>query len=444
MSRQSATPLLIGTFILRTSGGAGTVVLGLFLAHLTRYAGHSITSLQVGLLAVVYYITELTLATPMGALGDRLGRRHFLILGPLLGLFQTGLFIFTPIHHPLFYLLGLQVMAGLVSAMLTPATLGYLADFTVANQAYRVRVMSFYELVTSGGIAAGVVVGGIAWDRFGPFAYALLAFLYLLVAFCMLLIPKVRQVIEPARLEIMLKRYRHILSTPRLFIFIPAWIAIFALAGIWFSSQLTFILSLPVHNSHQLLMGLASGPRGGRLLSMILGAIVLFFGLCLVFWAFFLSHVPRLILMLSSIGGIYLACLALWGINHRGPGNDLVLFFWVPLLMLGIFAETGFAPAALTYLADISEEAARDRGLLMGLYSVFLGLGQLFGNGLGGIFARVWGFDGLIYLTLLLALVALISLLTLYWYEKKRTSRWATPHEVTCEEGEGRLSDVVR
>jgi MFS family permease len=444
MSRQSATPLLIGTFIQRTSGGAGTVVLGLFLAQLTRYAGHSITSLQVGLLAVVYYIVELTLATPMGALGDRLGRRRFLILGPLLGLIQTGLFIFTPIHHPLFYLLGLQVMAGLISAMLTPATLGYLADFTVANQAYRVRVMSFYELVTSGGLAAGVVVGGIAWDRFGRFAYALLAFLYLLVAVCMLMVPKVHQVIEPARLEIMLKRYRRILSTPRLFIFIPAWIAIFALVGIWFSSQLTFILSLPVHNPHQLLMGLASGPRGGRLLSMILGAVVLFFGLCLVFWAFFLSHVPRLILMLSSIAGIYLACLALWGINHRGPGNDLVLFFWIPLLMLGIFAETGFAPAALAYLADISEEAARDRGLLMGLYSVFLGLGQLLGNGLGGIFARAWGFDGLIYLTLLLALVALVSLLTLYWYEKKRTKRWATPHEVSSEEGEGHLSDIAR
>src|SRR5579884_2651056 len=419
MPRQSATPLLTGTFILRTSAGAGTVVLGLFLAQLTRYAGHSITSLQVGLLAVVYYITELTLATPMGALGDRFGRRRFLILGPFLGLIETALFIFTPIHHPLFYLLGLQVMAGLASAMTTPATLGYLADFTVENQTYRVRVMSYYELVTSGGLAAGVVVGGLGWERLGRFAFVLLAFLYLLVAVCMLLVPKACQVIEPARLEIMLRRYRRMLRTPRLFIFIPAGVAIFALVGVWFSSQLTFILSLPVHNSHQLLMGLASGPGGGHLLSIILGFIVLFFGL-------------------------YLACLALWGINHRGPGNDLILVFWIPLLMLGIFAETGFAPAALSYLADISEEAARDRGLLMGLYSVFLGLGQLFGNGLGGIFARAWGFDGLIYLTLLLALVALVSLLSLYRYEKKRSKRRAEPHEVNCEEGEGRLSDVVR
>ena len=50
---------------------------------------------------------------------------------------------------------------------------------------------------------------------------------------------------------------------------------------------------------------------------------------------------------------------------------------WIVLLLIGIFAESSFAPAALAYLADISEDAAKDRGLLMGLYSVFLGLGQL-------------------------------------------------------------------
>ena len=111
-------------------------------------------------------------------------------------------------------------------------------------------------------------------------------------------------------------------------------------------------------------------------------------------------------LMLFSIAGVYLGCIALSGINHGGVKNISSLIFWLILLMLGIFAETAFAPAALAYLADISEEAAKDRGLLMGLYSVFLGLGQLLGNGLGGVFSQLWGFDGLIYLTALLALIA--------------------------------------
>ncbi len=55
----------------------------------------------------------------------------------------------------------------------------------------------------------------------------------------------------------------------------------------------------------------------------------------------------------------------------------------------------------------------------MGLYSVFLGLGQLLGSGLGGIYAQIWGFDGLIYLTALLGFVALISLLVLFRLERR-------------------------
>lgn len=154
-------------------------------------------------------------------------------------------------------------------------------------------------------------------------------------------------------------------------------------------------------------------------MSLILGAYVLFFGLCLLFWAFFLNRAPRLLLMLFSITGVYLACIALAGINHLGTANLPMLVLCIILLLVGVFAESSFAPAALAYLADISEDAAKDRGLLMGLYSVFLGLGQLLGGGLGGVFAQVWGFDGLIYLTAVLAVVALISLLMLFRLERR-------------------------
>lgn len=420
MLRRSVTPLLIGTFILRASGGAATVVLGFFLAQLSTYADHLITSLQVGLLAVAFYVTELSLAPFMGALSDRWGRRYFLIFGPLVGLVDVLLIAFTPVHHPLPYLLSLQVLAGVSSALQVPVVLGYLADYTAQDASKRMRVMSFFELATSGGIAAGVILGGLLWDRFGHLTFALLASFYLLVVFCMILAPKTMQIIERGNLRAIGKRYWRIIRTPRLFIFIPAWICISSLAGIWLGSQLTFILSVPLHNKHQVLMGSMSGSGGGHRLSLVLGSYVLFFGLSLLFWAFFLGHVPRLRLMLTSVAGVYIACIALAGINHLGIGNNPLQLLWLPLLMVGIFAESSFAPAALAYLADISEEAAKDRGLLMGLYSIFLGLGQLLGNGLGGVFARLWGFDGLIYLTAILACVVLISLLALFQQEKVR------------------------
>src|SRR5712692_9124827 len=239
----------------------------------------------------------------------------------------------------------------------------------------------------------------------------------MVVAVCMALAPKVKQAFERDKSSSMKSRYWRLIRKPRLFLFIPAWVCLSALAGIWLSSELPFLLSLHRHERGQLLVGSLSGPGGGSRISLILGSFVLFFGLCLLFWAFFLSRVPRLRLMLTSIAGVYVACLALAGFNHLGFGPLFVLC--LPLLMLGVFAQSSFAPAALAYLADVSEEAARDRGLVMGLYSIFLGLGQSLGNGLGGVFAQFRGFDGLIYLTALLAFVALISLLMLFRKEKR-------------------------
>ena len=423
MPRRSITPLLIGTFILRANGGAGTIIFGLFLAQLASNTGNSINSLQVGLLSVVYFATELVLAPFMGALSDRWHRRNFLIIGPLVGLIEVALIPFVPFQNPLPYFLSLRLISGTSSAITTPAVLGYLADYTSHDQSSRMRVMSFFELATSGGIAVGVILGGFAWDRLGRYAFILIASLYLVVILCMILAPKVMQVIEHGNIRVVGLRYWRILRTPRLFIFIPAWICINALVGVWIGSQLTFILSRHHRNPNQLLMGSMSGPGSGHTLSLVLGTYVLFFGLSLLFWAFFLNRIPRLRLMLTSIAGVYLASIALAGINHRGVGNDGLLLIWIPLLLVGIFAESSFAPAALAYLADISEDVVKDRGLLMGLYSIFLGVGQLLGNGLGGLFAKTWGFDGLILLTMSLAFIALISLLMLFSQERKLSYR---------------------
>jgi MFS family permease len=80
----------------------------------------------------------------------------------------------------------------------------------------------------------------------------------------------------------------------------------------------------------------------------------------------------------------------------------------VPIALAGVLLEAGFGPAALTYLADISEAFAADRGRLMGIYSVILGAGYLLGNGLGGVVAQVAYFDGMVYLTILLAAVGMV------------------------------------
>jgi predicted MFS family arabinose efflux permease len=77
----------------------------------------------------------------------------------------------------------------------------------------------------------------------------------------------------------------------------------------------------------------------------------------------------------------------------------------------------GATPAALGLLADISEAYPADRGVIMGLYSVFLALGQIIGSLLGGVAAELRGIDGLLIATMVLLAVAVIPLARLRAYE---------------------------
>ena len=76
----------------------------------------------------------------------------------------------------------------------------------------------------------------------------------------------------------------------------------------------------------------------------------------------------------------------------------------------GLFVLAGATPAALGLLADISERFPGDRGAIMGLYSVFLAIGQISGSLIGGVAADRGGIDGMLIATLVLLAVALIPL----------------------------------
>ena len=83
----------------------------------------------------------------------------------------------------------------------------------------------------------------------------------------------------------------------------------------------------------------------------------------------------------------------------------------------GIFLIAGATPAALGLLADTSEAFPRDRGAIMGLYSVFLALGQIIGAFVGAVAAEAWAFDGILVATLVLLAIALLPLSRLRRYE---------------------------
>ena len=160
-----------------------------------------------------------------------------------------------------------------------------------------------------------------------------------------------------------------------------------------------------------------------------IGAATLVFGVIFtagaIVWGFIMPLIGRQATLLWGVGGLGLTSVALWLLNS--VGEDPAQIVLTPLLLLvivGIFIESGFTPAALTYLAEIAEEQAQDRGSVMGVYSVLLSVGQLAGAAIAGPFAAGRAFNGLIILTGLLCLIALFTVLLL-GYGERRARRYA-------------------
>ena len=406
---------------LRIAGSAGVLVIGGYFVEL-QDRGLPITSVLVGVVAGLVYLTELLLAPPAGALSDERGRKCFLLAGPLLAAFAVLLpplgFLISALP-PMALVVGLlalsRLIEGLGSAVSVPATLGFLSEGTDRDPLRRGRQMSFYELVASGGVAIGAVLGPLLWSALHLFAFVALSITYLIgAAFVLFGVRDAPNALRHRSRPLDLRRYLTLLSDRRLTLFVPAWIVVNAILGVWVQAQIVFVLAGSTTVPGQRFVG--SLHNSEQELSLILFVYVLWFSICVVAWAFLLGRLPKLPTLLVTLFGSVVASFALIVLNH---GGSYIAF--VPLVMAGVFLEAGFVPAALAYLADVSEAFVGERGMLMGLYSLVLGLGYLLGNFLGGVAAQMAYFDGLAYLTIALAAVGMLSLGVLISAERRRS-----------------------
>ena len=112
---------------------------------------------------------------------------------------------------------------------------------------------------------------------------------------------------------------------------------------------------------------------------------------------------------IGIVGGV-LMVLATFGLNHAATWEPIARIGLGLVAGGGLFVLAGATPAALGMLADISEEHPDDRGAIMGLYSVFLAVGQVVGSLSGGGAAEWLGVDGLLLVSAGLLAVALLPL----------------------------------
>ncbi len=415
---------IAGNMLLRLGNSMTGVVMSLVLADMI-VGDADVPAYAVGLLAVSFYVVELIGAPIMGALSDRHGRWRFMVAGPICGGIAIQLIGWPSAVLPWPILLVPMIIGrmieGLSTAVSAPSVLSYLSVATRHDAANRAAVMAWYEMATVVGIGGGFVVGGVLWDRLGHFTFAVGTLIYLMSLGLFLRTRDTPALAEPtedeqeaqARASHGARGLLTVVRRPRVLRFLPAWLAVNTVVGVWFTHS-AFQLAGERHGDQYLSGGFSGTGLGG--------AFALFgiaFMLGIYFWGMWIGHRSKTAVMLVTLTGLYGVCAALYGINMLGAYGGLLLTILVVFFLVSIAVMSGFTPAALAYLADISEEMPEQRGAVMGLYSVMLGLGQLLGSALGSPFAEMGGVNGLILLTAILVTCSLATVISLQHFDRK-------------------------
>jgi len=420
--RRSLNAVLFGTFTLRFSTGLTGALLVYYLAELDAFgAGREVTAFELGLLSAAFYVAELALSPLFGMLSDRLGSRPVMQIGPIFGAVAV---VMTALTTDLLLLGGTRWLEGAAAAASIPSILGYIALATSQDEGLRGRTVARFEAATLLGIGLGLVAAGGLWALLDRNAFYLNAVLYgvsFLIYRYGVTESRIgssadtqREVEEIGAGGVAgvargfdLGRYRRVLASPSVWLLAPTWIAVNAFIGAWTSQSIFQLVDerRPGFDD-QLLMGGFAPVQ----VSIGLGVALFVFFAGLFYWGNRFKRYRRTTIMAIGIGGGLLMVGAVFGLNHAAT--------WAPAARIGLglvaggglFVLAGATPAALGMLADISEEHPDDRGAIMGLYSVFLAIGQVVGSLSGGGAAEWLGVDGLLLVSAGLLAVAFVPL----------------------------------
>jgi len=346
----------------------------------------------------------LVLSPFFGILSDRLGHHRVMLFGPAFG---AAAVILTGLTTNLIILGGTRWLEGASTAASVPSILGFIAIATAADELLRGKMSARFEGATLLGLGAGVAIGPILFATIGPAAFFLNAVVYG-VSFLIF-----RAVEDPAGEaesiqphHIGFRRYLELTRSGHVWLLAPTWIAVNAAIGLWFSQSIfQFAQANPRFPDQVLMQGFTAFQISAA--AVVIGVI---FGVGLLYWGNRFKNTRRTTIILYGIlgGGALVAAGIV--INHSTGLPWILPVIAAGVAAFGLFVLAGATPAALGLLADISERFPKDRGAIMGLYSVFLAIGQIIGALIGGIAADARGIDGMLIATVILLLVALVPL----------------------------------
>ena len=455
---RSLVSVLIATFTLRFSTGLTGTMLVYFLAE-PEHGGLEVGALAVGVFAALFYLAELFLSPWFGLLSDRQGFHRVMQYGPLFGavaVIITGLvpgmvgsggdvdlvfFTVSLIGLGLFIIGVTRVLEGASTAASVPSILGFIALATADDEALRGRVAARFELATIIGIGVGIGAAGPIWQMWDFIGLPRASGFFLNGAFYLVSLAIFRWgVAAPERPAgphhhpmYGVARYWRLIKTSHVWLLAPTWIAVNAALGLYATQSLFALVRTPDPRfSDQLLAG---GIDPLQITAGLVGAGVVFVA-GIVYWGNRFKDMRRTtIIFYGIVGGAVLVAAAL-ALNYSAGWSVLLQATLLVPLAGGLFVLAGATPAALGLLADISESYPDDRGAIMGLYSVFLAVGQIVGALLGGIVAEIAAITGILVATIVLLGVALVPLSRLRAYEHTFVPALGGPQPPVPEEPE--------
>jgi MFS family permease len=401
---RSMKAVLAGTFTLRFSTGLTGAMLAVYLAQLPQHGGEAVTATTLAVLHAMFYIAELVLSPAFGILSDRIGHHRVMLFGPAFGAVAV---ILTGLTTNLIVLGATRWLEGASPAASVPSILGFIAIATATDVSLRGKMSARFEGATLLGIGAGFALAPIAFAAFGPVAFFLNAIVY---GISFLIFWTVKDPAgEAAAVKshpVGFRRYLDLTRSAHVWLLAPTWIAVNASIGLWFSQSIfQFAQANPRFPDQVLMQGFTAVQ-----ISAAAVAIGVIFGAGLLYWGNRFKNLRRTTIILYGIlGGAALVGAGIV-VNHSTGLPPVILLIALAAAAFGLFVLAGATPAALGLLADISERFPTDRGAIMGLYSVFLAVGQIIGALIGGIAADARGIDGMLIATVVLLVIALIPL----------------------------------
>ena len=396
MERMTASmrSLLLGTLTLRTATGTTGALLIVWNKHLNTTGAVSITPVDLATITLAFYVTELIGSPIFGIIADRVGRKPVMLLGPLFGLAAV---LLTPFAATIPLLIGTRLLEGASTAASVPSILSYVAASTSHDEKLRGRVVTLFEVATLGGLlVAGTALAGPLWEIFGTSAFLINGGIYLLALAFFAYGVKDEHTAPPPHDEGRLRKYAKLFSQRGILLFVPTWVSINAIIGVWVPQGLNLLLGdAGVDVTGQFL--LSGFPF--VVITTAFAFVALVGGIGLFFWGNRFANYRRTTILLFGLIAFVVAMSAVFLMN-RLTGTDLLLIGALFVtICVSMFFIAGATPAALGFLADVSERYHTDRSAVMGLYSIFLGLGQVIGVKVAGDLATSFGVDGLVYAT---------------------------------------------